>query len=112
MSAELPPHITQGPTETIWDWANRLGRQLLVAAARVDELESRNESLQRELDEARKGADNLYKPLSDLVDAIEDAGGFDGNGDTFDLREAVSALEVHEKQLPSPPEPAKKKESE
>lgn len=38
----------------------------------------------------------LYEALSGLVDAIEDGGGHDENGDVFDVRKAVSALERFE----------------
>lgn len=107
--AELPPRPTR---EYRQQFSTALTGYYYVQYSEfkryADALEAKVSSLQRELDEAREGADNLYKPLSDLVDAIEDAGGFDGNGDTFYLREAVSALEVHEKRLPSPPEPAER----
>jgi len=101
---ELPPLPKPMMSSKHWDsgieWslagerAVRLERedQLREALSRISQLEKENAA--------------LYSALSDLVDGIEDAGGHDENGDVFAIEDAVSALEMHEKRLPSPPKEA------
>ena len=35
----------------------------------------------------------LLEALVELVDGIEDGGGYDGNGDVFDIRKACAAID-------------------
>lgn len=62
------------------------------AMNRINELIELCGQLTTERNQIQQKVQVLSEALTELVDGIEDGGGTDGNGDTFDLTKAIAAL--------------------
>jgi hypothetical protein len=69
------------------DMLNPQHYRLPVCIEELGAAEARIRELELQLQEARS-------VIEELCDGIEDGGGTDGNGDTFDLRRSIAFLEA------------------
>jgi hypothetical protein len=100
---QLPKEVQPDNLTDMLPWWTKLFSWF---AAALTKRESQLSEAMSRLSQLEKENAALYSALSDLVDGIEDAGGHDENGDVFVIEDAVAALEMHEKRLPSPPKEA------